>query len=96
MVCEIDNHPIFPVQLLISVSKRNFKKAVDRNYIKRLTREAFRKNKEILYTARQDCKKLLLIGLIFTGKTIPDYSEVEQKLILILHRLKEKNGTDIG
>jgi len=34
----------FSVQLLISVSKRNFKKAVDRNKIKRLIREAYRKS----------------------------------------------------
>ena len=33
----------------VSVSKRNFKKAVDRNFIKRLMRESYRKNKYIVY-----------------------------------------------
>ena len=37
----------YPLQILISVPKRNFKKAVDRNKIKRFIREAFRINKNI-------------------------------------------------
>jgi ribonuclease P protein component len=79
-------HP-FPVQLLISVSKRNFKKAVDRNKIKRLIREAYRKNKHRLYKGLTVREEVLLLGFIYTGKTIPAYKEVESKIILILQRL---------
>jgi len=86
----------FPVQVLVSVSKRNFKNAVDRNRIKRLVREAYRKHKSILYEKMNKQEKLLLLGLIFTGKTIPEYAEVEQKIILILHRLNELNGKAAG
>ena len=85
-----------PVQVLVSVSKRNFKNAVDRNRIKRLVREVYRKNKNILYETRNRQGKLLLLGIIFTGKTIPEYAEVEQKIILILHRLNELNGKAAG
>jgi len=93
---EIELKNQFPVQVLVSVSKRNFKKAVDRNRIKRLVREAFRKNKELLYETRKNKEKLLLLGLIYTGKTIPGYAEIEQKIILILHRLNELNGKAAG
>ena len=40
---------IKPAQIVIAVPKRNFKKAVDRNKIKRRIREAYRKNKYLLY-----------------------------------------------
>lgn len=38
-----------PAQVLISVSKRNMKRAVDRNYIKRLLREAYRMEKPVFF-----------------------------------------------
>ena len=81
-----------PVQVLISASKRNFKSAVTRNLIKRLVREAYRKNKHILWDYLSDKpNNQLIISLIYTAKTIATYSEIERKLILILHSLIEKN-----
>ena len=41
----------FPVQIGVSVPKRNFKSAVDRNRIKRLLRETYRKEKHTVYDA---------------------------------------------
>lgn len=58
-------------QTLFSVSARNFKRAVDRNKIKRRTREAFRLNKHEL---KPDPK--LWIGLVYTAKTIEPYETV--------------------
>ena len=53
---------IFPAQVLISVSKKNFKRAVDRNRIKRLIREAYRKNKHLLYESlNAGNKKIILL-----------------------------------
>ncbi|MBN2616230.1 MAG: ribonuclease P protein component [Bacteroidales bacterium] len=78
-------------RVLVSVSKRNFKKAVDRNRIKRLIREAYRHNKHLLSpeyaTPKDEC---LLIGFIYTGKKLPDFQEVEQKIMLILQELVTK------
>mgnify|MGYP000082867496 CR=1 FL=1 len=73
------------VQLLVTVPKRNFKKAVDRNRIKRLMREIFRKNKEIII--RDSDSKKFLIGLVFTGKEIPGYTSLEPIIISLLQRL---------
>jgi ribonuclease P protein component len=79
---------ITPVQILISVPKRKFKKAVVRNSIKRLIREAYRKNKNLLYM-QLNTKKINLM-LIYTSTTIINYSELEQKLIETLKRLNKK------
>lgn len=83
-------------QVLISVSKRNFKKAVDRNKIKRLVREAYRKHKNLIPEPELNSEKQLLIGLIYTGKTILEYAEIERKIILILQRLIEQDEQAAG
>ncbi|MDP3463722.1 MAG: ribonuclease P protein component [Bacteroidales bacterium] len=77
------------LRILISVSRKNFKKAVDRNRIKRLTREAWRKNKFILAESLGRNHNQMDIALIFIAKSIPLYKETEDKIILILQRLKK-------
>lgn len=79
----------YPAKVLISVSKHNFKRAVDRNHIKRLTREAYRKNKSILCgkSETETCRTTWVIGLIHTGNVIPEYEDIEKKIILILQEL---------
>ena len=86
-----------PVQVLISASKRTFKSAVTRNKIKRLVRESYRKNKYIIWDYFKDKPDdQLLISLVYTGKTIAPYSEIERKLILILHSLIKKYESNSG
>ena len=46
----VNNNQEFPVSVLLTVSKRNFRKSVERNRIKRLLREAYRLNKQPLHT----------------------------------------------
>ena len=77
----------FPIKILITVSVKNFKKAVDRNKIKRLMREAYRKNKHILYSALKKSPQKYALTFIYTEKIIISYKEVESKIILILQRL---------
>lgn len=72
---KIDRPSSFPVQVGFSVGKRNFKKAVQRNLIKRKMREAYRLNKQNLYNATGENQ--LAVFFIFIGKTIPEYSVVE-------------------
>lgn len=76
-----------PVKIVISIPKRLFKRAVDRNRLKRLTREAYRKNKHMLYDNLGN--KNFFLMLIFTSKSIIEYNEMEEKIILILQRLSK-------
>lgn len=75
-------------QVGFSVSKRNFKRAVDRNEVKRKMREVFRLNQQILKPAERPGTKLVFM-IIFVGKALPDYSLVEKKIITLLKRLSE-------
>ena len=76
-------------QLLITVSKRNFKRATDRNRIKRLVREGYRKNKEPLQGALQTTVKFCLLSLAYTSRNILTFSELEPKIIVILRKIAD-------
>ena len=75
-----------PPQVLISVSKRTFKRAVDRNRLKRLIREAYRLNKYRL-VEQPTGHQVALLGIIFTGKEKSPLALVERKLISAIQRL---------
>lgn len=70
-----------------SVPKRKFKKAVDRNYIKRIMREAYRTNKEILTSTLQNNESQMHLLLTFIGDDVPNFQYIESKIILTLQRL---------
>lgn len=73
-------------QVVITVPKRNFKKAVDRNKLKRRIREAYRKCKqELLYDKLED-KKLCLM-FVYIAKEKLEYSTIELKVKESLNRL---------
>jgi ribonuclease P protein component len=67
--------------MTVSVPKRNFKKAVDRNRLKRLVREAYRKNKPV---GSIDNYALFFI---FMGRQKVDYNTVEYNLKSLLRKL---------
>jgi ribonuclease P protein component len=71
----------------VGVSARNFKKAVDRNRIKRLTREAYRLQKPLLDATMKGRIKALSLFLIYTGKELPDFTLVKEKIAIILEKL---------
>jgi len=85
-----------PARLMVTIPKRSFKKAVDRNQIKRLVKECYRLHKNELVQYLNNHNKTLIFGLVYVGETILSYREVERKLILILQRLIEQDEEHIG
>jgi ribonuclease P protein component len=76
-----------PIVCAFSVPKRNFKKAVHRNYIKRLMREAYRLNKQPLFNLLIEKNVKIQILFIFIGNDVPSYKQIESKIILTLQSL---------
>jgi len=81
----------YPVQITISVPKKNIAKAVDRNKIKRQMRESYRKNKNILYKYLYNKDNQHAMALIYTAKDEIDFEKIETKIILTLQRFIEEN-----
>jgi ribonuclease P protein component len=77
------------VQILISVSKRKFKKAVDRNHVKRYIRESYRTQKEILWKCLDHSNQQLQLAIIYVNKDIGDYDEHHKNISKLLHKLSK-------
>lgn len=77
-------------QFAVSVPKKKFKRAIDRNRLKRQMREAVRKNKFTVINILKEKNKPCAMMFIFTGKEKAEYSEIESQIILILHRFVSK------
>jgi ribonuclease P protein component len=73
-------------KILISVPKKNFPKAVDRNLIKRRIRESYRKYKTILSSLNQKYE----FAVVYIAKEKLTFQEIEIKLVFLLQQLAEK------
>ena len=79
-----------PVQVVISVGKKYFPRAVDRNFIKRRIREIYRKNKETLYSTLSEKNTQCALMILYTGNKIIDFKSMEITLINGLKVLEKK------
>ena len=79
-----------PLQFGVAVGTRQFKKAVDRNRNTRLIRESYRLQKNELKDLLITKEKSLALFVIYTGKTIPDYPFVFEKIGKVLQKLSEE------
>lgn len=83
----VDDQP--RAAMLVSVPKRYFKHAVDRNRVKRKVREAFRRNKSIITQNLTDDHEAVAMAFVWlTDEKFPS-SEVENRMVRLLTRISE-------
>jgi ribonuclease P protein component len=85
-IMPVDN-ALQPVRVLISVPKRYFRKAVDRNLVRRRIKEAYRKNKTPLINALSESGKRLDLAIIWTDAVIRQYADTERSVTEMVQKL---------
>ena len=76
-----------PVQVLISVPRKSYKKAVQRNKIKRQLREVYRLNKSSIFKSIQDKQVHCSIAVIFIAKKSVSYSDMNNAFLAFLSEI---------
>ena len=79
-----------PVQILISVPKKRFKHAVDRNRVKRQVRESYRLNKQIICDVIPENKQMLIAFIWLSDKHYPT-EEVQKRVVSLLQKIARKS-----
>ena len=90
--CAIPFHSHHPVQIAVTISKRNIAHATARNRTKRIMREAYRLNKHALVNWAREQGKGFAILFIAQVTSPPDFHLTQEKIILLLHRLMMQNA----
>lgn len=78
-----------PLQMLVSVPKKHFHHAVDRNHVKRQVREAWRLHKQLLVEAIAPDKQLLVAFVWLSDEQLPT-SAVEERIVNVVKRIQER------
>ena len=89
-----DDSPL--VEILISVSKKRFKKAVDRNAIKRLIRESYRTNKQILWNFCEQNNTKLSIVIVYVGNDISNSKNHNNTMIKVIDKMLLKLNSSMS
>lgn len=88
---KLEHKGLFPVQAGVSVGKKKVKKAVDRNRIKRLLRESYRKHKHLVYDKIQE---KYIFMFLYLDENEQKYVVLEGKMIDLLKKFVRKTGKD--
>lgn len=89
---ESETDLLTPLQAMFVVPKRNFKRANDRNKLKRRMREAYRLNKNSVYEQLTPSGKQIIVAFIYTGKQQQKYKEIESAILKLLGIIVKKSG----
>lgn len=77
-----------PLRAGVTTSSRIFKKAIERNRVKRILREAYRLQKLPLQQHLKEENRSLALFFIYTGKELPVFAEVYDRMGIILQKLQ--------
>jgi ribonuclease P protein component len=76
----------YPAKVAFSVPKKRFKKAVDRNLIRRRMKEAYRLNKYVLYNKAKIAGKYFIMLIIYSDNKTLTYQQIEKGMVKGLYR----------
>lgn len=84
------------VQVLFVVAKSRFGAATKRNLIKRRMREAYRKHKSVVTDSMKRSQNQGIFLFSYTHHEILSYEKIQEKIIVLLQRLKQENEKAVG
>jgi len=89
IIFKLEDPGSFPVAMAVSVPKRLFKRAVDRNLLKRRIREAYRLNKGGLYNLLEHKNRTLHMLIQYQQREIVDFRTIEKGMLSGMAKLEE-------